>query len=110
MSIKRMMASAALGVCLTFAVVAGPATATCRHPAAALHPTLPQVSSAQQGATWLAGQLTPSGLHPVVDQPGPARPRGHGQRRCWPWPAPGWTRPRPSRAASPSSSPTSTPT
>ena len=69
MSIKRIVASAALGVCLTFAVVAGPATAHAATPTAAAPPTLPQVASAQQGATWLADQFTPSGFIPSSTNP-----------------------------------------
>ena len=62
MSTKRIVASAALGACLTFAVVAGPATAhAASRPASTALPTLPQASSAQRGATWLAGQLNASG-------------------------------------------------
>ena len=81
MSIKRIVASAALGACLTFAVVAGPATAhaaapptaaspvAAHAPTAAPLPTLPQVSSAQQGAVWLADRLTASGFIPSPTNP-----------------------------------------
>jgi hypothetical protein len=80
MSIKRIVASAALGACLTFAVVAGPATAhaaapptaasrATAAPTAAPLPTLPQVSSAQQGAVWLADRLTASGFIPSPTNP-----------------------------------------
>ena len=62
MSIKRIFASAALGACLTIAVAAGPATAQAAGtPATTPRPTLPQVTSALNGAGWLAGQLTPAG-------------------------------------------------
>jgi hypothetical protein len=66
MSTKRTFASAALGFCVAFAVVAVPATAQ----ASPAGPALPQVSSAQHGATWLAGQLTPEGYIPSAFGPG----------------------------------------
>ena len=64
MSTKRMTTSAVLAVCLTFAAVAGPATANAAAPQAAPLPSLPQVSSASNGAAWLAGQLNSSGYVP----------------------------------------------
>jgi hypothetical protein len=54
---------------MTLALVAGPATAYAATPspvtAAGSLPTLPQVSSAQRGATWLAAQLTSGGYVPT---------------------------------------------
>ena len=70
MSIKRIFASAALGACLTAAVVAGPTTAHAADtPAATPLPTLPQVTSALDGADWLAGQLDPAGYVPAGSAP-----------------------------------------
>ncbi len=65
MSIKRIFASAALGACLTVAVVVGPATAHASTPGSGSLPTLPQVASAENGATWLAGQLNSAGYIPA---------------------------------------------
>jgi len=71
MSTKRLLAWAVFGTCLMVAVAAGPAIATAAAtPSSATLPTLPQVSSAQQGATWLAAQLTPGGYILSTTTPG----------------------------------------
>jgi hypothetical protein len=72
MSTKRMIASAALGVCLLLTVVAAPASASAQAgtPASSSPKALPQVSSALSGATWLAGQLNSSGYVPSSTSPG----------------------------------------
>ena len=71
MSTKRLLASAAFGACLMGAVAAGPAIATvAAAPSSTTLPTLPQVSSAQEGATWLATQLTSGGYIPSTTTPG----------------------------------------
>ena len=72
MSIKRTVASATLGVGLMLAVVAAPATAHASSPHGAGGPALPQVASAQQGATWLAGQFNSEGYIPSTTTPGTA--------------------------------------
>ncbi len=72
MSITRILASAALGASLTLAVVAAPMTASADAPAASTQPAIPQVWSAQQGATWLAGEFTPQGYIPSSTTPGEA--------------------------------------
>jgi hypothetical protein len=71
MSIKRIAVPAVLGLCLVLAVVAGPTTADAVPPPSSL-PSLPQVVSAQEGAGWLAGQLTASGYIPSPTVPGQA--------------------------------------
>jgi Putative Ig domain/Squalene-hopene cyclase C-terminal domain len=72
MSSTRILASALLGVGLTFAVIAAPATASAASPAASSQPSIPQVSSAQAGGNWLASQLTPQGYIPVSGSPNTA--------------------------------------
>ncbi len=71
MSRTRLLAAAALAGALSCTVAAAPAAASASvpPPAGAL-PSLPQVSSAQDGAGWLAGQLTPSGYIPSSTTPG----------------------------------------
>jgi hypothetical protein len=71
MSIKRIAASAALGVCMTLAVTAAPATAAeaTSTPSSTAPLTLPQVSSATQGAAWLAKQFNASGYIPTASTP-----------------------------------------
>jgi hypothetical protein len=70
MSTKRIFASAALGACLTIAVVAGPTTAhAASTPATTPLPTLPRVTPALNGANWLAGQLNPAGYVPAGSAP-----------------------------------------
>ena len=54
-------------VCMALAVVALPTSAD-----AASSPSLPQPSSAQAGATWLADQFTPQGYIPSQSDPGTA--------------------------------------
>jgi len=69
MSIKRLLASAALGAGLLLVVDAAPSTAS----AAPSTPTgLPQVASTIAGANWLAGQFTPSGYIPTAPGSGVA--------------------------------------
>jgi squalene cyclase len=70
MSTKRIFASATLGVCLTLAVAAAPATANAATASAPTQPAIPQVVPAQQGATWLASQFTPEGYIPSTTTPG----------------------------------------
>jgi hypothetical protein len=72
MSTNRIFASAALGVCLTLAVVAAPATAQAAAPSVPSQPAIPQVVPAQQGATWLASQFTAGGYIPSTTTPGAA--------------------------------------
>jgi hypothetical protein len=72
MSTKRIFAPAILGICLTLAVVAAPATAHAATPSASTQPAIPQVVPAQQGATWLARQFTPEGYIPSSTTPGTA--------------------------------------
>ncbi len=71
MSRNRMIASAALGVCLAVAAVAGPTTAgaVALAPEASSLPTLPQVPAAQTGAAWLASQINSSGYVVTSGQP-----------------------------------------
>jgi hypothetical protein len=69
MSTKRILASATLGVCLTLAVVAAPATAHAATPSVSTQPSIPQVVPAQQGATWLASQFTAEGYIPSTTSP-----------------------------------------
>jgi hypothetical protein len=70
MSTKHTVASALLGVCLTISVVAAPTTAHAAAPATSPPAALPQVSSALEGTTWLADQLTPAGYIPSSTTPG----------------------------------------
>jgi hypothetical protein len=71
MPTQRLVASGALGICLAFAVVAGPTTADAAIvPDGSSSPSIPQVSSSQDGATWLADQLTPAGYIPSSSNPG----------------------------------------
>jgi hypothetical protein len=69
MSIKHLLAPAGLAVSLLVAVAAAPATAAAANPSSGTPPTLPQVTSATAGATWLAGQLTAAGFIPVAGEP-----------------------------------------
>jgi hypothetical protein len=62
MSIKRLLASAALGAGLLLVVGAVPSTASAAPSTSA---TLPQVASTVAAADWLAGQFTPSGYIPT---------------------------------------------
>ncbi len=61
---NRLLATAAIAAALSCTVVAAPASASEALPQTGALPTLPQVSSAQQGARWLASQLTSSGYIP----------------------------------------------
>src|SRR5450631_1999471 len=71
MSIKRPLASAAFLVCLAVATVAAPSVALAGTATPSLATTtFPQTASAQQGATWLARQLTPSGYLLSTTSPG----------------------------------------
>ncbi len=71
MSIKRPLASAAFLVCLAVATVAAPSVALAGTATPSLATTtFPQTASAQQGATWLARQLTPSGYVLSTTSPG----------------------------------------
>jgi hypothetical protein len=69
MSMKRLLASAALGASLLAATAAAPSVAQAANPSSGSPPTVPQVASATTGAAWLAGQLTPSGFIPVSGEP-----------------------------------------
>jgi len=69
MSTTRTLASAFLGVGLTLAVVAAPATANAASAAASSQPSIPQVSSALAGGDWLASQVTPQGYVPASGSP-----------------------------------------
>jgi len=69
MSPKRLLASALLGGCVTLAIVAAPATASAVAPAASSQPSIPQVSSAQSGGSWLASQLNSQGYIPSSSDP-----------------------------------------
>jgi hypothetical protein len=72
MSIKRLLATAAVGVSLLITVAAAPATASAITISPAVTSTFPQSASAQAGATWLAGQLTQTGYIPSTTTPGAA--------------------------------------
>ncbi len=72
MSTKRLFASAALGVCLTLAVAAAPATAHAATASVSPQPAIPQVAPAQQGATWLASQFNSEGYIPSTTSPSTA--------------------------------------
>ena len=67
MRFQRILTPAVLLVCMALAVVALPTSA-----GAASSPSLPQPSSAQAGATWLADQFTPQGYIPSQSDPGTA--------------------------------------
>jgi len=67
MRFQRILTPAVLVVCTALAVVASPTSA-----GAASSPSLPQPTSAQAGATWLAGQFTPQGYIPSQSDPGTA--------------------------------------
>ncbi len=71
MSIKRLMASALLGVGL-ITVAAAPTTASATTPSPAVAPStsFPQPASAALGAEWLADQLTAGGYIPSTTTPG----------------------------------------
>ncbi len=63
----RLIATAALAAALSCTVAAAPASASATVTPSGALPSLPQVSSAQQGARWLASQLTPSGYIPSTN-------------------------------------------
>jgi hypothetical protein len=67
MRFQRILTPAAFFVCMALAAAASPASA-----GAASSPSLPQPSSAQAGATWLASQFTPQGYIPTQSDPGTA--------------------------------------
>src|ERR1700677_4554725 len=69
MSMKRRLLASALGASLALAVVAAPATAFASSPSSGVAPTLPRVSSATAGSTWLASQFNSSGFIPVSGEP-----------------------------------------
>lgn len=60
----RLIATAALAGALSCTVAAAPASASAAVTPSGALPSLPQVSSAQQGARWLASQFTSSGYIP----------------------------------------------
>jgi len=63
MPINRLLASATLGVSLLIAIAAGPSVAGATpRPSVAAPPSFPNAPSAQQGARWLASQLTSGGF------------------------------------------------
>ena len=64
MSIKRLLATAGLGVCLMTGIVAAPMIAGASAPSLVSSTVFPQPDSARAGAGWLANQLTPSGYIP----------------------------------------------
>ena len=66
MRLQSTLMPAALAVCTALAVVAAPTAAQ----ASSATTSLPQPSSAQAGATWLAGQLTSEGYIPSDEVPG----------------------------------------
>jgi hypothetical protein len=68
MRFQRILMPAAVVACATFAIAAVPATAE----AASAKPSLPQPTSAQAGATWLADQFTPQGYIPSSGNPSTA--------------------------------------
>lgn len=68
MRFHRALASAALVVCSSLVAVAVPAASE----ATSAQLPLPQPTSAQAGATWLADQLTPQGYIPSQTDPGTA--------------------------------------
>lgn len=65
MKFRQILTPAVLGVCTVLVLAASPATADAAS-------SLPQPSSAQAGATWLAGQFTPQGFIPSQSDPGTA--------------------------------------
>ncbi len=65
MKFRRILAPAAFAVCPVLVLVASPATADAAS-------SLPQPTSAQAGASWLAGQFTPQGYIPSQSHPGTA--------------------------------------
>ena len=71
MHVKRLLASTLLGACVATAVAAPPAAeaAPPSHHSMAPSP-LARADSAQLGAGWLAGQLTPGGYLPSETTPG----------------------------------------
>ncbi len=72
MSPKRLLAMAAAGCCLTFASAAAPSPASAI-PRGHVSPSpLVRAVSAEQGATWLASQLTSAGFIPSTTTPGQA--------------------------------------
>ena len=75
MHAKRLLASTLLGACLLSAcVVAAPSTAEAAHVGrhSAAPSPLTRADSAQDGASWLAGQLTSGGYIPSPTTPGQA--------------------------------------
>ena len=72
MSIKRLLAPAALALGLLIAFAATPAIASATSVSPSVATAFPQASSAQGGADWLAGQLTASGYIPSTTTPGTA--------------------------------------
>jgi Putative Ig domain len=72
MSIKRLLAPAALGASLLVAIAAAPSIAHAANPSSGTPPTVPQVAAATSGSAWLAGQLTPAGFIPVTGAPAQA--------------------------------------
>jgi hypothetical protein len=71
MSIKRLLASATLGGCILLASAAAPAVAAASAPRSSA-PSFPLTTAANQGASWLSGQLNPSGFVPSTTTPGTA--------------------------------------
>ncbi len=75
MSVNRLLARAALAVGLVMTAAAAPAVAgatTLSPSVTAATTTFPQRASAELGARWLAGQLTPQGYVPSSTTPGQA--------------------------------------
>jgi hypothetical protein len=71
MSSKHPLAVAALVACFAVALGAGPSMASAASATSPPAPsTFPATPSAQQGATWLAGQLTPAGYVLSTTSPG----------------------------------------
>ena len=72
MSIKRLLASAALGASLSLSMVAAPPMAFAANPSSGAPPTVPQVASATSGASWLSDRLNPAGFVPSSGNPAQA--------------------------------------
>ncbi len=70
MSTKRLLATAALGVCLLATFVAGPTMAHAATPTPTT--SFPATATARSGAQWLAGQLNAQGFIPSTTTPGQA--------------------------------------
>ena len=72
MPTTRLLAKAALGICLLATFVAGPTMAVAATPTPEIPSTFPAATAAASGARWLAGQLNAQGFVPSTSTPGQA--------------------------------------